>query len=219
MRDKLRTLKPRLVVICPPCGPYSPLQDLSKHKNNKGLLKKLYQGRFLSRFDMDIAQDQLDRGELFVFEHPQRAKSWHDRVQEIGDQEGVIHEDLDQCAYGLKNRIRRKYHQKTTGIMTNSPEIAQKLKRRCPHDHEHEHILGSVRLSEGWRSRSSLAQEYPKGLVNAMIKGLMLGKEKRKQDTVSHCVLTVEALRQSCPCCDGVMRTWATLHVSGLLPC
>lgn len=32
VRDKLRQ---RLVVICPPCGPYSPLQDLSKHKNMK----------------------------------------------------------------------------------------------------------------------------------------------------------------------------------------
>ena len=195
VRDKLRQLKPRLVVICPPCGPYSPLQDLSKHKNMKVFLRKLYQGRILLRFGMDIAQDQLDRGDLFVFEHPRRAKSWHDRrVQEIGAQEGVIHEDLDQCAYGLKDRISGRYHQKTTGIMTNSPELAEKLKRRCSHDHEHEHILGSIRMPEGWRSRSSLAQEYPKGLVNAMIKGLMLDKEKRKQDAVSHCVLTVEAL-------------------------
>jgi hypothetical protein len=79
VRERLQTLKPKLLVICPPCGPFSPLQNLNKHVNMKEWLKKRYQGRILLRYVMDLLEDQIKRGDIGLFEHPKNGKSWEDR--------------------------------------------------------------------------------------------------------------------------------------------
>ena len=72
--------------------------------------------------------------------------------------------------YGLKssNGVREGPAQKATGFLTNSVCIAEKLKRRCPNrkgEIVHEHIV-----LEGGRTRA--AQVYPRGLCEAISKGL-----------------------------------------------
>ena len=84
VRAELQRIKPRLVVLCPPCGPYSQLQGLRKDKHSKEWIQKQAQARIYLRFCMDVARDQHGRGDLFLFEHPAFAKSWQDReVQRV----------------------------------------------------------------------------------------------------------------------------------------
>ena len=139
VRAELQRIKPRLVVLCPPCGPYSQLQGLRKDKH-------------------------------------------------------VERHVIDQCMYGLKDRTSGRRHRKATGIMTNSMHVGLRLQQRCDRNHCHEPILGKTKVHGVWRARSSLAQEYPKQLVHAIIKGLLEDKHAKDMDEVTNTVYTVEAL-------------------------
>jgi hypothetical protein len=155
VRERLQTLKPKLLVICPPCGPFSPLQNLNKHVNMKEWLKKRYQGRILLRYVMDLLEDQIKRGDIGLFEHPKNAKSWEDRhVMRLRKLENMHEVVVDQCRFGLKDRVSKKFHKKETRIMVNSECMARRLNKRCHGLHEHEHVMGMVKLDGKWQSRS-----------------------------------------------------------------
>ena len=81
-------------MLCPPCGPFHPfsnLQFLSKARDTKEFLRKLSEGKTLLRLAMDIAEDQMSRGDLFIFEQPEAARSWHDpKVVRVKNHEHVI---------------------------------------------------------------------------------------------------------------------------------
>ena len=195
LREKLKRQKPKLLVICPPCGPFSQMQEISKHKNMKLYLEKLAEGKKLLRFSMELIDDQIKRGGMFLFEQPLYAKSWKDRsVQNVEKHAHVYKVAFDQCMYGLRDRVSDKLHRKATGVLTNSEMIARELQLRCDKLHEHEPLEGNVKVDGHWVSRTSLAQEYPPLLVAAMLRGLMHEKEKGDMSHVEHCVLTVDAL-------------------------
>ena len=195
VRSEIKLRKPKLVVICPPCGPYSSLQNLNPRKNSKEWLKMLSDARILHRFGMQVAQDQIDGGRYFLYEQPRNAKSWDDReVQRISQQPHVQLFSMDQCMFGLKDRISHKRHKKATGIMVNSMEIRKQLERHCDGSHEHEPVLGKVKLQDAWIARSRLAQEYPRKFCMAICRGLMREIEARNQAKAVSSVLAVEEL-------------------------
>jgi len=195
LREHLRTLRPRLLIVCPPCGPFSQLQELNKMRNLKGYLQKLSEGKMLLRFAMELCKDQMDRGDLFLFEHPQGAKSWSDpSVQKLLHDSRVYKETLDQCMYGLKDHVSGKPHRKRTGIMVNCESVAKRLRTMCDRTHEHEHVMGCVKTKMGWKTRSRMAQAYPPKLVQAMIQGLKDDEKSRQQSMVTYSVFTVESL-------------------------
>ena len=141
-------------------------------RNLKGYLQKLSEGKMLLRFAMELYKDQMDRGDLFLFEHPQGAKSWSDpSVQKLLHDSRVYKETLDQCMYGLKDHVSGKPHRKRTGIMVNCESVAKRLRTMCDRIHEHEHVMGCVKTKMGWKTRSRMAQAYPPKLVQAMIQG------------------------------------------------
>ena len=195
LRERLRVQKPKLLVVCPPCGPFCSLQAINKHRNMKRYLKNLSDGKKLLRFSMDLIDDQIDRGGLFLFEQPLHAKSWEDQsVRNVEKREHVRKVAFDQCMYGLQDRVNGKAHRKATGALTNSEMIAEELQKRCDKQHEHEALEGNVKVDGKWVARTKLAQEYPPLLVAAMIRGLLKELENKKMVHVEHCVLTVEAL-------------------------
>ena len=198
VREELRVRKPKLLVVCPPCGPFSPLQNLRKHWDTKEWLKQLYEGKIFLRYAAQLIQDQMDRGDIFVFEHPLRAKSWNDVcMQRLLKNDQVHRVAADQCMFGLKDRISKRRHRKSTCIMTNSKHVAQEMELKCSQDHEHEPIMGQVRIGGQWVSRSKLAQEYPQQFVKALLRGFLRDMHEREQSHVVHCVLTVEGLDEN----------------------
>ena len=77
----------------------------------------------------------MDRGDIFVFEHPLRPKSWNDVcMQRLLKNDQVHRVAADQCMFGLKNRISKKRHRKSTDIMTNSKHVAQEMELKCSQD-------------------------------------------------------------------------------------
>ena len=74
---------PGLCVVCPPCGPFSQLNNLHKHLRERDLgamkryLKKNVAGKKLLAFAMKVCQLRYDLGIVFLFEHPWGATSWN----------------------------------------------------------------------------------------------------------------------------------------------
>ena len=69
--DEIRHYKPKCVLVCPPCGPFSTLQACSWHKQKRDDQKrKLLEGRVLLEFAMQVCEVQHEGGRLFAFEHP-----------------------------------------------------------------------------------------------------------------------------------------------------
>ena len=198
VQRELRVSKPKLLIVCPPCEPFSPLQNFRKHWDSREWLKKLYQGKIFLRYAMQLCEEQMGRGDLFVFEHPLHAKSWKDvAVERVRHHPNVQHVRMDQCMFGLKDRENHKPHQKSTGIMTNSKHIAEAVNKLCDHSHEHQPIMGSIRFGGQWIPRSRLAQEYPRKMVNALLGGFLRDREERRMGHAVHCVLTIEDLQQN----------------------
>ena len=113
IRERLRELKPKLLIICPPCETFSPLQHLRKNWFDKKWLTKRAQGRILLRYGMTLLEDQVDRGDIGLFEHPKDASSWEDREVVRLRKKSNMHEVVfDQCRFGLKDRVSGKPHKK-----------------------------------------------------------------------------------------------------------
>ena len=170
-RERLRKSKPRVLVLSPPCGPFSALQRISQGKGDPiERRRKLIEGRILLDFAMELCEFQVENNNVFVFEHPLNAASWSEEcVERVKKMKGVHEIVLDQCCFGLKDPVSGKLFRKATKIMTNS-QHAEHLGRRCKGDHEHQAIEGQIKLGGRWINRSVCAQIYPKGLVQGLVK-------------------------------------------------
>ena len=164
--------RPRLVVVSPPCRPFSQLQNLSldsRYKNPVRMqeyMKKLSEGKRLLQFACQVCQLCSSLGLTFLFEHPWAAKSWQEKcLRRVKKLDGVCLVRGDQCQFGLRDQ-RGQPLRKATGFMTNCQALADRLARRCRQDHEHGHIIGAL---DGY-PKSKDAQYYPDGLANAALK-------------------------------------------------
>ena len=111
-----------------------------------------------------------------MHEHPASASSWDlDGIREVAKKTGVVIQVADQCMYGLKTwgkdkRKRTEFARKRTKFMTNCPELAEELGRRCNNQHTHQQLING---------RAKDASKYPEELRQAICRGLM--KAKRAQ--------------------------------------
>ena len=98
---------------------------------------------------------------------------WQMRPEGAGPRPGRYVVRPDICQYGLiePERSEEEYWKIGLIIVATYPEIAD-LDRRCRRNekgeltgvqgvHSHVHVRGSVRTSEGWKSRSKLSAAYP----------------------------------------------------------
>ena len=164
----IRTVKPGLVLLAPPCRMYSQLQNLSKNKRetNARLMKKYLEDRKeaqdMLQFAIEVCQLCLSLGLKFVFEHPYAATSWRQqKMQDLLADERVFGSRADQCQYGLRGDSG-ELQRKATGFMTNDGNIHQVLQRRCNGEHQHDHIIGG--------NKSKKSQEYPSELIQCILK-------------------------------------------------
>ncbi|CAE7233307.1 unnamed protein product [Symbiodinium sp. CCMP2456] len=170
-----------LVVISPPCEAFSVLNRLLDNFRKtdvaamKRHLDKLKKGKILLNFAMKVCQACHAQGTTFVFEHPRGASSWKmPSVQRLLRQVGVILAFADQCVFGLTDR-NGEFHKKPTGFVTNNKTVAETLSRKCPRNHHHTWIWGSKAISKR-------AQEYPPGLVDAILESYSRSVGKAPQE-------------------------------------
>ena len=161
----LRVHKPALIMLCPPCGPFSTIRNLSNFKRDPEVThKEVENGRVHLRFAMSLAKLQLKEGRGFVFEHPRGASSWKmPEVEAVLQRPDVLRVELDMCAFGLADSSGW-LHKKPTVIATNVSEIASALAKRCTRDHPHMPLMGGKLTAD--------AAKYTADFVDAILKGL-----------------------------------------------
>ena len=166
-KDMWRTLKkekPSLLVLCPPCHGFSVLQELNFER--MGLEKSvamIQAGLEHLELAAALAKWQIRRGGYAVLEQPLGARSWKEEcLQRLLQLPGVQRVRCDMCAFGM-SVTGIGLNKKPTGLLTNSPYVAEEMGRLCDGGHQH------VNLMEG---RAKKAEEYPKAFCQAMVKGI-----------------------------------------------
>ena len=155
---------PDVLVVCPPCGPFSPLQAWNyKRMPVKKATLMLNEGLQHLAFAMQLYEWQVRRGRVALFEHPWSSRAWQEEVvKRCKELPGVEVVRGDQCQFGLQVREDEALNRKATGFMTNGPHLKKELGRRCQEDHAHQPLVGG---------RAKAAEVYPPKLCQAIIRG------------------------------------------------
>ena len=161
---KLEAEDPDVLVISPPCGPFSILQEWNYRRMPlKKAVVMLQEGVQHLNFAMRLYEWQVRRGKVALFEHPKGARSWHEpRVERCRKLPGVQLVDADQCQFGLRVKEHEELNKKPTRFMVNSTAIAEQLSRQCPGEHKHQALTSG---------RAKAAEEYTPALCQAIIQG------------------------------------------------
>ena len=171
-REKLEVEKPDLVVGSPECRMFSALQEMNPCKDGAEWKKAYTKAINHIMFCLEVYQDQINRGAYFLHEHPLTAKSWKLKaIQRMLDREDVISTVIDMCQYGMtaQGEYGEQPAKKPTRMMTNSPWLAEQLKRRCRGEHIHTTLVGG---------KAGPCARYPPGLCRAICKGIQKQKEE-----------------------------------------
>ena len=82
-------------------------------------------------FCIELYREQMKHGRYFLHEHPAYATSWQeDAMKTFMSEANVESATCDQCLYGCFSADGSPVKKPTTFI-TNAPELAQQLRRRC----------------------------------------------------------------------------------------
>jgi len=172
-KDLIEAEDPALLVLSPYCSPFSVLQNLSKDKQNpEARAAMLAQARSHLAFCVDLALHRVSRETGFLMEQPLSASSWQEEcMMKLYQIDEVIMLKCDQCRFGLKVdgaktvdlQAGEYLSRKPTGFLTNVPELARYLAKRCTGGHAHGQLIGG---------KAKVAEEYTPGLVDAILRGL-----------------------------------------------
>ena len=180
----VREEEPDWIIGCPPCTAFCALMHLNYTKwTDRRVQAYLAEGRLHLHFVLSLYHYQLKRGKHFLHEHPETATSWKDAMMiKLLSHPRVGTTVADQCQYGLESfdsKGKGGPCKKPTKFASSSPQMLQRLSKRCPGNHVHQHLVGG---------RAKQAAYYPSGLIEAILRGI--------RDTADH-----EALRERDPDC------------------
>ena len=134
-REWIKELQPDLVIGCPPCGPYSNLQNLNRrHMSDEQWRRMEIEGDVHLEFCCELYREQHARGKWFAHEHPLTARSWKKAcVQDLLDLDGVRLVRGDMCAHNMTSFDveGEGLVLKPTQYMVNGACLAEELSQRC----------------------------------------------------------------------------------------
>eukprot|EP00438_Fugacium_kawagutii_P020699 Skav229155 [mRNA] locus=scaffold2275:264912:272030:- [translate_table: standard] len=170
-------IDPDVLLLCPPCGPLSKLQNLTpmdKRIDPEGFERDQRRAALMVAWCVELALKRLRRGKHYVFEAGQGCHTWKlpcmERLRQASMHDQV---DVPACAVGLKDRSSGLLFGKKWRFVTSNPTIALVLSRfKCDGKHEHQTVEGS----SGGQLRSVQSQVYPPKLVNAILGAIAMSE-------------------------------------------
>ena len=182
--------KPFVLIGSPPCTAFSQLQGLNNFKRDPDVVRKeLAEACAHIAFCFELYEVQRRAGRYFMHERPSSASSWNrPEVLRMLLQEGVELVEVDMCDFGMvaSDEFGEALVRKRTKILTNSPEIARKVARRCSGDHRHVHLIGG---------KAKRAQLYPRAFSRAVCEGVAAQKRLHGLGLQHNELMSVEAMR------------------------
>ena len=127
--------KPYMIVLSPMCTAFSQIQAINKGRRDPAVVRReLDEAKDHIRWVMKICAIQARANRYFVFEHPANATSWDmAEVKKVHSMEGVLKIKFDMCQFGMEAKDPTDGVigpvQKRTAVLTNSYEVAQRLRR------------------------------------------------------------------------------------------
>ena len=179
--EEIKANGPRMLIVCPPCGPFSSWQRINS-KKGKPAQKELTAARVLLHVGIQPCHLQHQMGNYFVFEHPDGASSWHDEnMQMLQGLQGMEDVKCDQCMFGLRDPQNHKLYKKTTRLRTNCKHVSKHMACRCDGQPEHQTLQGKTKVGGKWCNRTHVAQVYPKGMIDLFVKCAKLAARERER--------------------------------------
>ena len=166
-REQLRHDRPVLLVGSPTCKAFSQIQSLND-QTRPSQVASWEEGIEFLEFCCELYKEHISRGGLILHEHPANASSWGLwMIREVAELPGMQIVEGDQCAYGAwgVDTFGAALIKAPTKWMTNCPEIAEAVSRRCEGGHRHCNMVGN-------RDTLSAKERYPVKLVAAIFRAL-----------------------------------------------
>lgn len=208
----IRRLKPDLVTMSPRCGPWSQFQRINP--NIDKVMSQREADLPLWRFCREVWDEQDNAGRWVLMENPAQSEAWN--IDCMKGRPNVHRAKVPQCAFGLRDVINGKPHQKYTALDVNNEAFKNELLVGAVCNHapgEHQPIEGHVFWEGRSQRRSALAARWPEAFCQHMLEAAERAWEKcdeeipvkfteGRQPGGSHYVLPVEPM----PTVDGELR-------------
>ena len=166
----LKWHRPYLVVVAFDCRIWSLLTNMSPSLDWNQLRDSV--GRETLNLVQAICQYQCQHGRYYLVENPGTSAAWqyHGILTKLLNQWDGKFILGDQCAYGLVDQESKGPIMKSTGWLSNSECVLNKLGKKCRcAPNSHQQVIG--RNQGGLRSRQAAA--YPLGICQAICQGIL----------------------------------------------
>ncbi len=208
----IRQLKPDLVTMSPRCGPWSQFQRINP--NIDQVMREREADIPLWRFCREVWDEQDKQGRFVLMENPAQSEAWN--LDFMQARPHLYRAKVPQCAFGLRDVINGKPHQKYTNLDVNNEAFRNELLVGAVCNHrpgEHQPIEGHVFWEGRTQRRSALAARWPEAFCEHMLEAAERAWEKCDDDAPrkltegrepggSHYALPVEPL----PTVEGELR-------------
>jgi len=175
--EAIRENKPDLVTLSPRCGPWSQFQRLNPNIDQIMLDRKA--DLPLWRFTREVWDEQTKHGRLVLTENPAQSEALN--LDFMKDRPQLHRAKVPQCAFGLKDVISGKPHQKYTALDVNDYYMCEGLMHGAVCNHkpeEHQAIEGSVFYEGHSQRRSALAARWTQEFCHHMLDAAEYAWEK-----------------------------------------
>ena len=146
----LQEESPHLVMLSPPCTARSKIRAISDFKRDpKVVAAEREATRKHMEFAAKIAKYQYRAGKGFLLERPKgTGEDKEKEMMSLTKLPNVQTVSVDMCEHGLRVRLRDGSQsglvRHASTIVTNVPEIAEAIQRRCSGLHKHHVLEGST---------------------------------------------------------------------------
>ena len=165
--QQLDAMSPDLVLICPPCGPWSSLQAIN---DQAVVVWKRLMSYHLWEFTRKVWDLQTAKGGLCLTEQPWLSKALE--LQVMTRRPHLHRAIIDQCAFKLQDPENKKPMRKRTVLDCNSARFAAFLEEgaHCTHARtDHQVIEGATCVNGHWVNRSLIAGMWTKELCHHIL--------------------------------------------------
>jgi hypothetical protein len=166
--EAVRRWEPDLVVMTPPCGPWSLWQNQAEDMEALAEKRRLHLPFW--KLVADIWEEQTRHGRLAMTEQPETSEALN--LSYMLNRKEVHRVIVDQCQFGLKDPVSHLFYRKATALDVNNKMWADQLAqvKRCNHaPSQHEQVKGTVKYQGQWHKRSELAGRWPAALASHVL--------------------------------------------------
>jgi len=188
-REYLEDIDPDFVMLAQPCLPWTQLQNINQRtpQQCRDLQEKREADRPLLLFTEEVVHWQEARGRAVGSESPDRAASWKEPPMVAAfSSEGMSSARCDMCAHG-KRRPDTGEHVRKPTMVKGTPEVCSEVECRCPGNHSHAPIEGSMRAEVDGKLRSVKVSEWAGGYTKEFARKLVRGAERYLQKGTGIC--------------------------------